>query len=250
MEFDIPNFKKSYASYRENKDLLVADSEKKKTTNKKLVRMMKIYEKFQDFDVKLRLAFAIKEIILNNNFVSNKQDDLKECHLLYYKLADLWFAYETYLGLYKYIFTQEKEKVCWLDLPPYESYKSDSFIGSVLKNTNQQLKKVLSKTSKKNNFSQYLNYSKTEASNSQKNRINSIIAKIEAGEIQFSHTEILTMTYANRNNFVHHGETTVVPASYSYREKVEFLRVFYTYLTIITLCSANITLRNRVQIAG
>src|SRR4051794_2007137 len=106
MESNITHFNDQYAVYNQNKDRILY-------THQPTVQTIR--DEFENLDVKLRLAFGIAEIRLNNEFVNDKEGDLKECHKMYYKLADLWFAYETYIKYYKAIIGQEKHPITWLN---------------------------------------------------------------------------------------------------------------------------------------
>jgi hypothetical protein len=88
MELYYANFQNEYIDYKQLHDIILAETKNAKTSNKRISLLYKIFAEYQNLDVKMRLAFAIKEIRLNNYFVSGKEGDLKECHLFYYKLAD------------------------------------------------------------------------------------------------------------------------------------------------------------------
>ena len=69
----------------------------------------------------------------------------------------------------------------------------------------------------------------------QRVRLTSVIAKISLGPFILTHSEVLTIVYAIRNNFVHNGETTVVPAIFGYQNKRELLGILYPYLCLLLL---------------
>ena len=48
------------------------------------------------FNTKLRMPYAIKEIELDRDFLREKKEDMKELHKFIYKLTDLEGAYEAF----------------------------------------------------------------------------------------------------------------------------------------------------------
>ena len=244
MERNIQNFNIQYQTFRNNLSdldikILETDGQNEK------IRLIEINNKYLTLDVKMRLAFGIREIRLNNYFVDDKQDDLKLCHLLYYKLADLWFAYDSYLKFYKEVIGTDKNNVDWLDANVHDNYSSTNEILSAKNSVNQQFQELYHSEELRNSLKTYLIHCQLYASNSQRKRIDQIILKVEQGNLNFQNSEILTLTYAVRNNFVHNGETTVVPDNFGYYNKSRLLRVLYCYLTIVLLVSTNITF-NRI----
>lgn len=59
------------------------------------------FEYLMQFNTKLRMPFAIKNIELDEYFLKPKCDDMKTLHKFLYKLADLWFVYEAFFKLYE-----------------------------------------------------------------------------------------------------------------------------------------------------
>jgi hypothetical protein len=245
MEENIPNFNAQYEIFQENinvLDLWIIEANEIQERN----RLQQIQSKLSTLDVKMRLAFGIKEILLNNDFVSDKQNDLKLCHLLYYKLADLWFAYDSYLKFYKKTIGTEKRNVEWIDANIHNNYSSTEEAILARDAVNETFQELYNNVARINLVTDYLTHCKTNASNPQKTRIDQIILKIQQQTFDLSNSEILTITYAVRNNFVHNGETTVVPDSFGYQNKAQLLKVLYSYLAVILLVSSNITF-NRIQ---
>lgn len=113
MEFQFQNFQQEYNHYEGingNIQLVLLNPANAQRSE----RLKVIYNEFKNLDVKMRLAFGIREIRLNNDFVQDKEGDLQICHLLYYKLADLWFAYETFIKLFGLIAGVTKHKINWI----------------------------------------------------------------------------------------------------------------------------------------
>ncbi|WP_426474214.1 hypothetical protein [Chryseobacterium balustinum] len=240
MEREIINFTVQYEIFRNNIDNLeIKIIETKDLTEQN--RIVEIQNVYSTLGVKMRLAFGIKEIRLNNDFVSDKEDDLKLCHLLYYKLADLWFAYDTYLKFYKKVSGADKNNVDWIDANVHNNYSSSDQIILARNSANETFQNLYDNNQKRRNFIEYLKHCKTNASPSQKRRIDQIIIKIQQQIFDFTNSEILTISYAVRNNFVHNGETTVVPDNFGYKNKSKLLKVLYSYLTIVLLVSSNLT---------
>jgi len=240
MERDIINFDRIYDIFKLNINNL--DIKIIETVNfLERSRLNQIKSELATLDVKMRLAFGIREIILNNDFVTNKQNDLKLCHLLYYKLADLWFAYDSYLKFYKKVIGTEKRNVEWIDAIVHNNYSETEEVILARLSVNDRFQELYNNAARINLITDYLIHCKTNASNPQKTRIDQIILKIQNQTFGFSNSEILTITYAVRNNFVHNGETTVVPDNFGYQNKAQLLKVLYSYLAIILLVSSNIT---------
>lgn len=240
MERNIPDFNNEYDVFRDNLErldlkLIQADLAAERD------RLQLIETRLSTLDVKMRLAFGIREIRLNNDFVSDKEDDLKLCHLLYYKLADLWFAYDSYLKFYKEVVGSEKNNVEWIEAAVHNNYSSSAQIMLARDNAEIKFQELYANNARRNLLIDYFTHCKTSASNAQKRRIDEIILKTQHSNFNFTNTEILTITYAVRNNFVHNGETTVVPDNFGYRNKAQLLKILYSYLSILLLVSTNIT---------
>jgi hypothetical protein len=202
----------------------------------------KINGEFDNLDVKMRLAFGIEEIALNSLFVDEKQGALKECHLLYYKLADLWFAYETFIKFIAAIKTIQPKninKIKWLDTPGYADYRA---LPNLIQNVgivNRKLHGEFGSGQGYTDLIKYLDYCEQEASNNQITRLASIRTQIFSRGYTLDHPEILTLIYSIRNNFVHNGETTVVPNNFSFENKGRLLKILYPYLTMVVISVTN-----------
>ncbi|MBK9540738.1 MAG: hypothetical protein IPO49_00305 [Bacteroidetes bacterium] len=244
MELDYTNFQDELNAYNQLPDLILAETNNKRTTNKRISVLNRIFAEYQNLDVKMRLAFGIQEIRLNNHFVTDKEGDLKECHLFYYKLADLWFAYETYIKFYKFVTGQTKKKIVWLDEAVYNPYSTTATITQSLTLAQTTFTSTYNTKVKRDELIEYLKHCELQAEGQQKTRLAGIIIAVRNSNFNFSHTNALTIAYAIRNNFVHNGETTVVPDNFGFRNKVRMLRILYPYLCLILLKSINITCRN------
>lgn len=243
MEREIQNFNNQYEIFQENKNIL----EIKIIETNDLIqrsRLTDIQKVYSTLDVKMRLAFGIKEIRLNNDFVSDKENDLKTCHLLYYKLADLWFAYDSYLKFYENVIGSKKNNVDWIEANVHNDYSSSTQIINAKSSVNEKFRNLYIDEERRNDLIEYLVHCKRNASQSQKRRIDQIIIKITQLNFDFTNSEILTITYAVRNNFVHNGETTIVPDNFGYINKAKLLQILYSYLTVVLLVSSNLTFRN------
>jgi len=232
-EFNFTNFRIEFNLYKRNRDSIF----RLKNNEALLLQVSEL----TNLDVKLRLAFAIKEIQLDNNFVSDKYDELKLCHLFYYKLSDLWFAYETYIKFYKQVFRKKKDKITWLSEKIYCQYENSLQIVKSLADVNTQFSETYSNKLKQEHLINYLENGETLASLTQKKRLGSIISKIRSGDLVLSNTEVLTIIYTIRNNFVHNGETTIVPDNFGFENKSKLLQILYPYLCLVILKSINIT---------
>jgi len=242
MEFQFENFQVEYDNFKQIVESILSELHNPETTLARRVRLTSYFEVIQNLDVKARLAFGIREIRLNDMFVSNKEGELKECHLLYYKLADLWFAYETYIKLVVKDKEKQKDKILWLDQKNYSSYSSSNTIQKAINTVSEKFASTYGNLHKRSQLITYLNHCKQESKGAQEKRLSDIILDIQGSNFELSHTAVLTVIYSVRNNFVHNGETTVVPDNFGYRNKAELLKILYPYLCIILLKSANTTL--------
>jgi hypothetical protein len=243
MEFTFQNFENEYNFYKQNENIIFTGIDNTNTSNERITHVEKVFIEFQNLDVKMRLAFGISEIQLNNNFVSNKEGDLKLCHLLYYKLADLWFAYETYIKFFALVVGTGKNKIIWLDKAAHNIYAISPTIVTALTLVNSKLDTTYNSNAKWNELIEYLKYCEQQAIGYQKRRLTKIIAKVRNTPFPLTHSETLTIIYAIRNNFVHNGETTIVPGNFGYKNKSKLLKIFYPYLCLVLLKATNITCR-------
>ena len=242
MELTFQNFQTEYQTYSEIEHFL----EQRLNNNGNVqvsAKLTRVTDEFKNLDVKMRLAFGISEIRLNNDFVSDKEDDLKLCHLLYYKLADLWFAYETYIKLFEIVTGTGKLKIVWLDGAIHNSYAISPTITTALTLVNSGFATTYDTEDKRNELIEYLEYCEQQAVSPQRHRLTGIIAKVRQFPFTLTHSETLTIIYAIRNNFVHNGETTVVPNVFGYRNKSKLLKILYPYLSLVLLNATNITCR-------
>lgn len=241
MEDEYDNFYDLFEKFRSNISKLQHRIFENYENHAERVRLQSLFDELSNLDVKLRLAFGIADIRLNPNFVDEKQDDLKLCHLFYYKIADLWFAYESYFIFYSKVLQPLQSKINWLDAVTHSDYSDQPQIIHALNLANQNFSKIYNETEHRVAFIDYLNYCLTHAKNSQVNRLHTVINKIQDQNFSLSHTDILTVIYSVRNNFVHNGETTVVPDSFGFQNKARLLLTLHPYLSIILLKSVNFT---------
>ncbi|WP_291143414.1 hypothetical protein [Flavobacterium sp. UBA7680] len=241
MENNYENFLQEYNLFQANREILRNRIFDNFENEIELERLQRIFYEYQNLDVKIRLAFGIREIRLNNFFVSDKENDLKLCHLLYYKLADLWFAYETYIKFYTETVGASKNKIEWIDSIIHLNYAQSIEISHSLELIQEKLSEIYSIQAKRELLIEYLNYSLENSIHGQRRRLIEIIEKVENSQFNLTNNEILTIIYAVRNNFVHNGETTVVPEIFGYQNKVELLKILYPYLAVFTLKISNLT---------
>ncbi|KAA2215672.1 hypothetical protein [Chryseobacterium sediminis] len=249
IENSIYDFNKIYEHYEEiNRNILnkafIEEDEDKKTL------ILQFYDDFIKFDAKLRLGIAIKEIKLTEKFVDEKHGDLKECHLLLYKLSDIWFAYEAFFIFHQKALTLNllDRKILWLDDSTNIEYSNTEEINNSLQQVNFELKNKFNNIDKRTLLKGYLQYCEKLAKGGQKARLKKIVDKIIINQRipDLSHTEVLTIIYSIRNNFVHNGEITVYPEHFTYALKKELLLILYKYLVIITIKSATITIQKKL----
>lgn len=243
MEEDYDNFSDLFGDFRANiTDLQIRIFHNHENAGER-IRLQNHLDNLKNLDVKLRLAFGIQEIHLNPLFVDEKQEDLKLCHLLYYKMADLWFAYESYIIFCAKVFQSSKNKIIWLDAASHSTYSNLPEIQYSLAVVCERFSQLYSSNDRRNSFLEYLNYCLFYSTGGQKHRILAVIDKIQNVNFNLSHTDILTITYSVRNNFVHNGETTVVPEIFGYQNKGLLLLALHRYLSIIVLSSSNESFR-------
>ena len=247
MEFSFVNFQTQFNFYKENYDKILLGTREISANDNQILYLFRVSKEFQNLDIKIRLAFGISEIKLNPTFVSDKEEDLKRCHLLYYKLADLWFAYEAYIKFYTVVNIRKKDKfkVNWIDEISFIEYANSPIILGALNQANDGFYKAFDTQEKKQELISYLEYCERQAvSEAQIKRIKKIISKVDEVTNPLVNSEFLTIIYAIRNNFVHNGETTIVPDNFGFRNKRILLDILYPYLCLVLLNSINITCDN------
>lgn len=87
--------------------------------------LFEYHQNFLWFDEKLKLGLAIQDIRLNEEFVKRKYGNLKECHLMLYKLIDIFFSYEIFFKLYDltYYKNLSGRHILWLDYETNKEFK-------------------------------------------------------------------------------------------------------------------------------
>jgi hypothetical protein len=194
---------------------------------------------FKNLDVKMRLAFGIQEIWLNNRFVDDKQGELKRCHYLYYKLADLWFAYEAYLKFLGSVLHKDiKKNIEWVAEGVHTNFAQLRWVEQAVRDANATLAREFRAAGRRQDLEVYLRYCESHAKGNQGTRLGRIIPHLMNGGV-LSLVDFLTLCYAVRNNFVHGGETTVVPNNFSFENKARLLGVLYPFLAISLLSWVN-----------
>ncbi|HCC94990.1 MAG TPA: hypothetical protein DEQ26_11840 [Flavobacteriaceae bacterium] len=246
----IPNFHIIYQNYTELFDR-TEDKILDEDNESNIIDLMSFRRDFGKFDTKLRLVISITNIELDDNFVRRKIGDLKDCHLYFYKLSDIWFAYEAFFHFYKSALNinLSSRKIVWLDDATNSIYLNNNDIVDTLHIANQNLGENFNNNNKRVKLKEYLIYSRDYATGGQLNRLNIVIDKIDTQNINpMNHTDFLTIAYSIRNNFVHNGEVTIYPENFSYVLKSKLLKILYKYLVVITVKSATITIENRLNI--
>lgn len=250
IEQNIPNFIVLYNSY-----LAVFDRLNWKILNQNnednTIELLDYQQNLIQFDSKLRFGMAVREINLNEEFVNRKFGELRECHLMFYKLTDIWFSYETFFKLFDLTFNRNlsARHILWLDYATNQEFNNNEIINSALSLVNSEINLKFNNEEKKQALKDYINYSSNQAKYQQKDRLLNIAKNISINEElpNYRHTEILTLTYAIRNNFVHNGEITIYPQEFNYSLKNNLLKVLYSYLVIVTICSAKITTEMKLE---
>ncbi|QHI37858.1 hypothetical protein IMCC3317_32410 [Kordia antarctica] len=215
-----------------------------------LIDLDNIRSQFNFFDIKLRLAFAIYEINLSQEYMQQKVGELRLCHLMLYKFNDLWFAYEAFVKLYNNLNTTSiQSKVIWLSLRTNLDYFNQQEIQNAILRANIELNLKFNTSEKRQHLHNYIQYCISEASNSQSNRLNRIIGKINIPDNvdDLEITDWLSLSYAVRNNFVHNGETTVTTPEFDYSEKKDLIIVLYELLVIISLKSTQKMIEDKIN---
>ena len=122
-------------------------------------------------------------------------------------------------------------------------YANSPIILGALNQANDGFYKAFDTQEKKQELISYLEYCERQAvSEAQIKRIKKIISKVDEVTNPLVNSEFLTIIYAIRNNFVHNGETTIVPDNFGFRNKRILLDILYPYLCLVLLNSINIEL--------
>lgn len=251
IEHLIPDFQDVYLEYSELFNAI--DNGILNENNEQNINdLLSFQREFIKFDTKLRLGISITDISLDENFVDRKMGELKSCHLYFYKLADIWFAYETYFKFYFLALSVNlaTRKVLWLDDATNSSYSTNVILINTLERANSELRNEFNNLSKRKALKDYLIYCRDYATNGQLKRLNTLLNQIDINiELPIlKHTDFLTITYSIRNNFVHNGEVTIYPENFSYVLKSRLLKLLYKYLVVTTVKSASITIQKKLNL--
>lgn len=249
IEETIPQFNEMYQAY-----MTVFDNVENRILNldndNDIISFLEFQKELVKFDAKLRLGMAIRGIELNDNFARRKFGELQECHLMFYKLADIWFAYETFFKFHDLTFGVNLyiRKIVWLNDATNIVYSNFPHMQEALTRVNLELGRDFNNRVKRQSLKEYLSYCSEKAVGGQKTRLIQIAESIILANLlpDFESTSILTMTYAIRNNFVHNGEITIYPDTFSYILKNNLLKILYKYLVVVTICSAKITTQQKL----
>lgn len=205
------------------------------------------FDYLKQFNTKLRMPLAIREIQLESKFLDDKRGNIKELHKFLYKIVDLWFAYESFFELYQRLhdttLDERFSKIsCW-SKNPFRHQFSPKIIDAATDQANTKLSETFYSGANSKPLQQYIHHCADIAKDSQKRRLKKIEAKYGQDLIS---TELLTITYAIRNNYVHHGETTITNAglenlnfSFNESQKLKLVKICYNFLAIFTVNIAN-----------
>jgi hypothetical protein len=250
IETTIPEFEEMYHDY-----MSVFDNVESSILNldddNDIVNLLGFQKELIKFDAKLRLGLAIREIELDENYVRRKFGELRECHLMFYKLADIWFSYDTFFKFHDLTFdvNLSGRKIVWLNDTTNVDYSSYRQIQAALIRANNELKQYFNNRVKRQSLKEYIIYCAQNAKNGQQTRLNRIVERIDISvELpDLINTDFLTLTYAIRCNFVHNGEITIYPETFSYVLKNNLLKILYKYLVVVTICAAKITTEQKLR---
>ncbi len=239
MENEIPGFNEEYEIYerwtRYGVDIMLVEN----GVGLSAAQRTGIDHEFKNLDVKMRLAFGIRDILLNNQFVDDKQGPLKDCHKLYYKLADLWFAYETFLKFLGEVLDKDiTKKIEWIGDGVHGNFCDLRWVEQALQDANESIFREFGTAPRSQELEVYLRYCEAEAKGDQLRRLSHIIPHLRNHGL-LSHIDMLTIAYSIRNNFAHNGETTVVPDNFTFENKGRLLGILYRYLAISLLSWVN-----------
>lgn len=164
---------------------------------------------------------------------------------------DLWFAYEALFKLYEKLKETNisNYKIVWLDKSTYNHFLTDS-ITNALTHANERFVNDFNSNFNHEALKSYITHCKQYATGSceptrkgQKGRLCRVIDNIDN---QLTITDVLTITYAIRNNYVHNGETTITNAgldnvdfSFNETQKLKLIQICYDFLSILTVNIAN-----------
>ncbi|PID70427.1 hypothetical protein CSB37_01930 [bacterium DOLZORAL124_38_8] len=238
-ENETPNFTELYREYSVIYDN-IENTLISRIENYNIDDLESLRTEFNYFDVKLRLSFAINDIVLNTEFSPEKSGDLKLCHLMLYKFNDLWFAYEAFKKLYNKINTKKIQSLTiWLSQNTNREYSEIRQIQTAVERANTKLREKFNNEENLSKLKRYIRYCERESKNGQKTRLNKILEKFNGRNNleQLNITDLLTLSYSIRNNFVHNGETTITTPELDYSKKKDLIVVLYELLSIICLSS-------------
>lgn len=197
------------------------------------------------FNTKLRMPFAIKKMSLEQEFLVPKESEIEDLHLFFYKLVDLWFAYETFFKFYKKLNNNKPsiDRITWIEMSEYEQYLSE-IITKALNSANEKINQGFSLPNSANSLKEYILRCKKYATGKQGQRLGNISENLNQDSLSLTIKDILTITYAIRNNFVHNGETTITNAGledldFNELQKLKLVKICYNFLAIFVVNIAN-----------
>ncbi|MEM9885989.1 MAG: hypothetical protein AAF849_08860 [Bacteroidota bacterium] len=249
-ESDIPNFEIVFQEYKN----LYQNIEKAINAQTSIMGIIDLYglrHQFNFFDLKLRLSFSINSIGLNQDYMQRKTGDLKLCHLMLYKFNDLWFAYEAFVKLYgKFNGQSIQSNKKWLENEKYSACLNTNEVQEAIIRANQELNSKFNTPAHRQSLDDYIDYCISQSNNkSQKNRLTTLSNKIDIPNniSDLSITDLLSLAFAMRNNFVHNGETTVTTPELHYRKKKDSIIILYELLAIVTLRLTSKMIKDKVD---
>ncbi len=250
IEQTIPNFNLVYQNYKQlldDVDVKVIELPEGDIQD----NLANFNNNLKQFDAKLRLGLAVREIILNDLYVAEKIGALKECHLMLYKLADIWFSFETYFRVHNlaYLTDLSRRKIIWLEDSTNNLFSNHGVVSFALQNSNNDFQAHFDTLERRKALKDYLVYCSEEAEGGQRNRLQILANNINTNNIlqAYNHTDVLSMTYAIRNNFAHNGEITIYPENFGYELKNVYLKILYKYTVLVTISAASISVQERLS---
>lgn len=196
------------------------------------------------FDIRIRLSLDIS-VSFNGTISYTKTKSVRDTYSLIFNLLEVFFSLEAL-------------RHCGHEMGynsnngPIQSFSleliKNAQLYDDLKYYSEKLKSLCKSKSFFNNINQYFNrfINDQRISNQIKDNIRNIIGYLKSKDIELSGKEFIALAYAERNMYVHNGETARM-GMINYNHRKEILNILYEYVSIFTLKIITYILKNEIS---
>ncbi|MDH7553140.1 MAG: hypothetical protein QHH74_05745 [Spirochaetota bacterium] len=207
-----------------------------------------IFRSLRVFDIRMRLSLDIT-VTFNGSISYTKTKGVRDTYSLIFNLLEVFFSLEAL-------------RHCGHEMGynsnngPIQSFSleliKNAQLNDDIKYYSEKLKSLCKSKSFYNNMNQYLNRFINDQrikSNIIKENIRNIITYLETKDFELSGREFIALAYAERNMYVHNGETARMGMN-NYNHRKEILNILYEYISIFTLKIITYILKNEISKNG